>query len=94
MVSKKDLVKGEIYYIHVKLAEFYNPIYIQKWKGPDIRIKDKKFHKNWVSYDVDIKFLELRKATSEEKQWLEECIKRDTFVPFDQIKIEKIHELW
>jgi hypothetical protein len=37
---------------------------------------------------------ELRLATFEEKHWLNECIKADKFIPFNELQFNKTYKLW
>lgn len=36
----------------------------------------------------------IRLATLEEKHWLNECIKANKFIPFNEIKFNKTIEIW
>lgn len=33
-------------------------------------------------------------ASSEERQWLQACIKEDKFIPFNEVIIENVYECW
>lgn len=101
MVTKKDLVEGEVYtitdygfpnkrIIH-QYERMYDPqrssgYYIANYLNEDI------FHFKKGTPYLDNRII--RESTYEEKQWLLECIKRGTFIPLEELKSNKIHELW
>lgn len=104
MVAKEDLVKGEIYVSLHDNVDFnsiftcgglneHNLVMLKnrlclKYRNhnDNFTISDKET--NWVK---ETKF---RNATYEEKDWLKECILQNAFIPFEQLKLKQIHELW
>lgn len=80
----KDLLPGEYYYSEYKHND-YSWVFIEKSKGYYIDIYNKCLTNSWNPGDGSWQ-KNLRLATSQEKQWLNECIKYNMFIPKDQIK--------
>lgn len=92
-LSKDNMVKGKVYYIHIHLPRQYNPIWIQEWYGPAIEIKSEKLENYWRSYDDNIGCIEIREATPEEREWLYLCVNENKFLPKPN-KTNNIVEIW
>lgn len=78
-----DLEGGKTYYIELKLPQHNNPIWIQRWKGSAIDVKNRTFQRDWDSFGVDVTTLELRLATTEEREWLNYCIEKDKYISYE-----------
>ena len=78
-----NLEGGKTYYIELNLSQHNNPIWIQRWKGSAINVKDKTFQRDWASFGADVTALELRLATTEEREWLNYCIEKDKYISYE-----------
>ena len=72
-ISKEDLVEGEIYLYDDRHIAIYP-------KGGNVHLNPNSFtpEKEWM-WNLDIK-----NTTPEQKHWLNECIKADKFIPYDE----------
>lgn len=98
MVTKEDLVKGEIYKI------WGNGVYlIHKFEKMESKTNSVGYYiSNMDNSNFEFRFStpyigdrKIEIASYEEKQWLEECILQNTFIPFEQLKLNpQTYELW
>ena len=91
-MDAKDLIIGEIYY-HINNHIFK----ILSIQGD--RIQASYIYKNvfthYTNYFANtITATDFRKATQEEKQWLEACIEANKFIPREQIKFDIYYEIY
>ena len=82
-----NLEGGKTYYIELNLSQHNNPIWIQRWKGSAINVKDRTFQRDWVSFGANVTALELRLATTEEREWLNYCIEKDKYISYELMPI-------
>lgn len=98
---EENLVIGEIYYTimpeHLQWESLHlctnkdskNQFSYRLYVSDDC--KSNRFNTCFWCFTKDIEY---RLATSEEKHWLNECIKANKFIPFNELKFNKIYELW
>jgi hypothetical protein len=87
-----ELIENEVYYLDIISHK-----YIVKCKDKGKKCNNINLSYNTFNKEGDIRsFIKhlKRLATSEEKHWLNECIKANKFIPFNELKFNKTYELW
>lgn len=81
-LQKSDLKEGEIYkQLGFNYIFQYDETFNSFSDGIAVGINSRKYYKRWHGNDFDHPMIE---ATPEEKHWLEECIKADKFVSYEE----------
>ena len=105
-IKKEDLIPGEFYVIreYDDTKEIKKIIHKFDKFVDDDRIRTKGYylssfsHHSNFHFDYNTPWISgrfIRLATFEERQWLETCIRRNKFVPFEKCKIiSKKIRLW
>lgn len=91
VVKVEDLKAGEIYYF--KYVGCPNSIVKIEKDGNcyGVGISENKIYHNGNAFTAHNS---IETATETQKQWLEECIKKQKFIPLEKLNFNKIHELW
>ena len=90
-LNVKDLIEGEIYFC--KNSNFGNGnsgyIFLKIGSGSikHIAIGNKDYSQTGWNFWTDVSSFDLRQATSEEKKWLNICIKQDKFIPKEDLHL-------
>lgn len=101
MNAGEELIKGEYYTITDNDYEGRRIIYLHegmydKNRGKGFYLNDFESTREWIfkKWTPFLTGRNIRLASYEEKEWLKECIRQNQYVPFNEIKINKIYECW